>query len=541
MKRFLLFISLLTMLSLILSACGGSATDAPAELEEELIPVTGDATPTAEPEPLQTVDLAGPPMVVGSKYLYVDGTVLIAVPGGPFLMGHNFPDNPEREIVVSDFWIYSTEVTNSQYALCVQAGECSPPDPKNSPTYGDNRYIKFPITGVNHEQATAYCTFVKGRLPTEAEWEKTARGLEGSLFPWGDGSPTCGLLNSVGCRTRTTYINDYPDGQSFYEAWDMAGNVREWVADWYSPTYNLDNPVADPLGPDFGEKRSVRGSSYKDNRGDQSLSALRFSLDPEENLDDLGFRCIVEDPMAFAPWCEMMAYVGMGPDGSEANCTPEVKCNSVSILQSPLCNPQTYTPYTIVSVELGNTPPDGWVYDVPGCSAIPGEQTATKDKFTCQPGAVGPAAATGECVDTLSCVSTCPMYYTKVGDKCVWDGGGTSGTECLLGATYDPLTQCCTADPGSGVDFNLCPAGSYPLNGVCVPNPNAVVDSVSENVFFTFCSPPTTRTPKPGNDPGDDPGGCVPLSDTECRLQNPNAPYFCSSTCSCVSSPDSCP
>ncbi len=501
MKRFINLASLTAVFALILLACGAPAQPgASGQPEGDQVPVTGDATPTAEAGPLQTVDLAGPPMELGSKYVYVDGTVLIAVPGGPFIMGQNFPDNPQREIVVSDFWIYSTEVTNQQYALCVQTGECSPPDPKNSPTYGDYHFINFPVTGVTHTQAVEYCTFVKGRLPSEAEWEKTARGPEGNIFPWGDNSPACVLLNSVACRNRTSFINQYQDGQSYYEAWDMAGNVREWVADWYSPLYNVENPVADPLGPELGEKRSVRGSSYKDKTANLSILAQRFSLDPEANQEDLGFRCIVEDPTQFAPWCETLAYAGTGPYGTEANCTPEVKCNSVSVLVSPQCNRQTYTPFTIVTVNLGDTPPDAWSYDVPGCSAIPGEQTAVKDKFTCLPGDVGPASVQGSCVDTVSCVSACPPNYDKVGDSCIWDGSGTSGTECLPGATYDPLTQCCSALPGSGVNFGLCPAGTFPLDGVCVPNPNAVVDSVVQAVNFIGCSPPEI----PGDDPGDD-------------------------------------
>jgi formylglycine-generating enzyme required for sulfatase activity len=536
MKRFIYFISVVTLLSVVLSACGGGGQ----------IPVEGNETPQAEDPALEEsadtsgesavvpVNLAGPPMELGSKFIYVDGAELIAVPGGPFIMGHNFPDNPEREIVVSDIWIYAHKVSNQMYALCVQAGQCSPPEPKNSETYGDYRYINYPVTGVTHAQAGAYCEFVKGRLPTEAEWEKTARGPEGNLFPWGDGSPTCTLANSLFCRNQTTPINQYPDGMSYYEAWDMSGNVREWVADWYSPTYNVENPVADPLGPELGEKRSVRGSSFKDSPAELSLAAHRFSLDPELNLPDLGFRCVIEDPTVFAPWCEMAAFTGDGPYGSEANCTPEIKCNDVSITQSPLCSPN-YIPYTIITLDMSNNPPDAWTYDVPGCSQIPGEQTAVKDKYQCSPGAVGPATAEGSCVDTLSCVSICPPHYNKVGDSCVWDGSGTSGTQCLPGSTYDPLTQCCSAAPGTGVDFNLCPAGTYPFNGACVPNPGAVVDSALQDVQFTSCTPPITKTPKPGDDPG---GGDTPPGNS-CPAPNANScsyPYVWDGKCGCYCS-----
>jgi formylglycine-generating enzyme required for sulfatase activity len=487
-------------------------------------------TETSTPE-LITVDLAGPPMQVGSRYTYVDGAILVAVPGGPFAMGYNFADNPVREVTVSDFWIYSAKVTNQQYVLCVQTGKCTTPDLEKTPDFNDYRYINFPVTGVTHAQASEYCSFVNGRLPTEAEWEKTARGPEGNIFPWGNEAPNCNFLNYKFCRGRTTYINEYEDGISYYGAFDMSGNVREWTADWYSPSYNVDSPVPDPLGPEFGEKRAVRGSSFQDS-ADPSISAHRFSLDPLESLPDVGFRCVVEDPTYFAPWCEQLAYLGSAPNGEEANCTPSVKCNDVSISQGLNCT-ENYVPYTIVTVNLTDTPPDSWAYDVPGCSAIPGEQTPTKDKFLCNPGAVGPASVTGSCTDTATCVSSCPPHYNKVGDTCVWDGSGTSGTACLPGATYDPLTQCCTSESGTAVNFDLCPAGFYPLNGACIPNPSAVVDSVLQPVLFANdCAPPPPNT---GDDDDDEPQVCQDPG--TCQTYE----KWCTSVCACIYLYSPCP
>ncbi|GAB1472449.1 hypothetical protein MASR2M66_33270 [Chloroflexota bacterium] len=514
MKRVLLFISALTVFSLVLNACtmgNAASTDEPTTAATDVATVAPGDTPTeVATDAPASVDLAGPPMEVGSKYLYIDGTVLVAVPGGEFIMGYNFADNPERKVTVGDFWIYSTEVTNTQYALCVQAGKCTPPDPENSSGYGDAQFTNFPVTGVTHTQATDYCAFVKGRLPTEAEWEKAARGTEGNIFPWGDNAPACGLTNYANCKGKTTLINDYPDGKSFYELWDMSGNVREWVADWYEPLYNVENPVADPLGPALGEKRSVRGAGFADS-ANSTIAAHRFSLNPDENLPDLGFRCVVEgDPSEkFAPWCEMVGYAGMGPDGSPANCMPEVKCNDVSVTVSPNCNPQTNTPYTVVTFQLSGTPPDAWTYAAPGCNPVPGEQTATKDKYLCTPpGPVGPATASGSCTDVLSCASTCPLHYNKSGDACVWDGSGTAGTECLPGSTYDPLTQCCSALSGEGTDFNLCPAGFYFLSGVCVPNPKGVADNISVDItLIPSCQAPTDKPDD--DDPGSTPVACV--------------------------------
>ncbi len=516
MKRLINRLTLIVLVALVVAACNAPTNATPTELPQQAAtepPVSTEApvptaTETAAPV-LVTVDLAGPPMSVGSKYTYVDGTVLVAVPGGPFIMGYNFADNPEREVTVGDFWVYSTKVTNDQYALCVQLGKCDPPVAENSPTYGDSRFIKYPVTGVTHTQAAAYCSFVHGRLPTEAEWEKTARGPEGNIFPWGDGGPNCSLLNYKFCESKTTWVNEYKDGVSYYSAFDMSGNVREWVADWYSPTYNVDAPQADPLGPELGEKRSVRGSSYQDS-ADPSISAHRFSLDPEETLSDLGFRCVVEDPTYFGPWCEQLTFYGIGADGSQPDCAPSVKCNDVSVSQAPNCTPN-FQPYTIVTFNVANTPPDSSIFDVPGCTQDP-ESNGSLDKYLCNPGDVGPASITGSCQygAPAGCLA-CPANYTKDGDKCVWDGSSTGGVACLPGSTFDPLTQCCSAIPAAGNEFGLCPAGSYPLNGACVADPKAVVESVVQSVLFDSCVPPPVT--HGGDDPGDtpgDPGGGIP-------------------------------
>jgi hypothetical protein len=282
---------------------------------------------------------------------------------------------------------------------------------------------------------------------------------------------------------KTTPITSYKAGTSFYGALDMAGNTREWTSDWYNPTYYSESPATDPLGPELGEKRSVRGSSYQD-LGDVIISAHRFSLRPGENLPDLGFRCVVEDPTYFAPMCQQLAYIGIGPDGKGTACTPDVKCNDVSVSQSSLCT-KRQQPYTIVSFNLANNPPASWNYDVPGCSQIGGT-----DKFQCSVPGQFTASVTGSCEGTNSCVSACPAGYTKVGDVCKWDGASSIGKECIPGMTYDPLTQCCSASPTTAVDFNVCPAGYYQLNGACIANPSYVEDKDSLSVQFNSCVVP---------------------------------------------------
>lgn len=527
MKKFLMIVSVLTVLTLALGACGPTGTEQALQTEEaqpsgQSGTVDGSEQSTEAPTDvaIKTVDLVGPPMEVGSKYMFVDGTVLVAVPGGEFTMGYNFADNPERKITVGDFWMYSTKVTNRQYAMCVAAGKCTPPDPENAPNFGNVEFTNFPVTGVTHTQAAEYCGFVKGHLPTEAQWEKAARGPEGNIFPWGNGAPTCSLTNYGLCKGQATSVNDYPDGKSYYEAWDMSGNVREWVADWYSPVYNVDSPVADPLGPEQGEKRSVRGSSYADS-ANITIAAHRFSLDPNESSEDVGFRCVIGEPdpsTLFAPWCELIGYAGTGPDGTPGSCTPEVKCNDVNISVSQFCEPGKES-YSVVTLEVVDTPPDSWNANPPaGCAVI--DETAEKKKYLCT--VDSSASATGSCVDTVQCAATCPMNYYKEGDKCVWDGSGTSGTDCLPGATYDPLTQCCTATPGTGVDFSLCPAGFYDVNGVCVPNPKGTIESVTSVVdVIETCAVPTDDPNDPGDEPDDPGGGCTLPQPTSCKLWDP--------------------
>ncbi|MBC7878274.1 MAG: SUMF1/EgtB/PvdO family nonheme iron enzyme [Anaerolineales bacterium] len=519
MKRFAHLISIVTLMSLILSACNLPGSP--------MIPITG-VTETVEPSipatevpaTLIPIDLAGPLMEVGSKYPYVDGTILVAVPGGTFIMGYQGEDNPIHEVTVSDFWIYSTKVTNSQYALCIASGLCTRPDEENNPLFGDFSQANHPVTGVTYEQASQYCSFVHGSLPTEAQWEKAARGPDGNIFPWGDEAPSCNLLNFLSCRGKTTPINEYTNGVSYYSAFDMAGNIREWVLDWYSASYYSVSPTENPLGPELGEKRSVRGSSYQDG-GDSSLAAHRFSLRPLENLPDLGFRCIVGDPTYFAPSCEQLAYIGTGPSGEEATCTPDVKCNDVSVSQAAVCTPRL-VPYTIVTFNLSDSPPDSWLYDVPGCSQISGE-----NKFVCNPSGPYIASVEGSCEGTNTCDSTCPAHYIKEGDVCKWDGSGTIGTECLPGATYDPLTQCCSAAPGSAVNVNLCPAGYYLSDGICYSDSSFTKNTESLNVLFNTCQPPKDNGG--GGGPGPTPISCG-VTCGGCQILDPT-------TCSCVSDP----
>jgi formylglycine-generating enzyme required for sulfatase activity len=248
------------------------------------------STPTVVP-----IDLAGPDIAVGLTYAYANDTLLAAVPAGEFTMGHGGTDNPVDQVWLKDFWISRTKVTNKQYASCVSLGYCTPPDAQDNPAYTDASKSDNPVVGVSYDQAVTYCAFMNARLPTEAEWEKAARGPQANIYPWGNGAPSCNLLNFNNCIRTTTNVNLYLQGKSYYGALDMEGNAFEWVADWYDPNYYQTASSTNPLGPDSGKSRSVRSSSYQ-STADQVAASMRFFALPSDHRPDLGFRCAVDQP-----------------------------------------------------------------------------------------------------------------------------------------------------------------------------------------------------------------------------------------------------
>ena len=325
MNRMRLMFYISSMLMILLAACTPAGTPTATAPQVNAGPATKAPLATSTTAPL---DLAGPPMQVGSTYLYFDGTLLVAVPGGPFLMGHGGTDNPEHTVTLSDYWIYSTKVTNLQYQQCVAVDKCTPPDTQANLGYNDPAQQANPVVGVKWAQGEAYCEYVNGRLPTEAQWEKAARGPDGYIYPWGENQPSESLLNYNNNLGRTTNVIAYPQGKSFYDALDMEGNVYEWVYDWYDPLYYKGSPTQDPQGPDkgVGGQRSVRSAGFKSNN-DQVVSSTRSYFLPDNDRRDLGFRCAVKDPTFFAPLCELNSFIGsnLGGGGSSSSgpaCTP---------------------------------------------------------------------------------------------------------------------------------------------------------------------------------------------------------------------------
>jgi formylglycine-generating enzyme required for sulfatase activity len=251
--------------------------------------------PTVTVAPIST---QAPALGIGSNMIGKDGMTLLYVPAGEFTMGSdvNSDEQPIRKVYLDAFWIDQTEVTNKQYKACVDAGTCEPPSSTSSQThpnyYGNPEFNDYPFVWVSWDKANRYCeVWIGGDLPTEAQWEKAARGTDTRSYPWGNEAPNKDLLNYNGNIGDTTLIKNYPNTASFYGTYDMAGNVSEWVNDFYSETYYQSSASSNnPLGPESGQSRVLRGGSW-DQVGTLVRSALRGKSVPMYAYVNIGFRC----------------------------------------------------------------------------------------------------------------------------------------------------------------------------------------------------------------------------------------------------------
>lgn len=270
-------------------------------------------TATSTPRPTSTIapsPISG--LGVGStKIREQDGMEMVYVPEGSFEMGSTTgydDEKPVRQVYLDAYWIDKFEVTNGQYEKCVKEGACSKPSSPGSSTrdsyYDDPTYANYPVIAVDWNQAKDYCRWVGSELPTEAQWEKAARGTDGREYPWGrdfdcargnfddetqfddyvvEGGPDCdGYID-------TAPVGNYSKGASPYGALDMAGNVWEWVRDWYGP-YDP-NKTNNPVGPASGESRLLRGGGWDSNTRN-IRTADRSNYNPTDTSDRVGFRCI---------------------------------------------------------------------------------------------------------------------------------------------------------------------------------------------------------------------------------------------------------
>lgn len=209
---------------------------------------------------------------------------------------HFRQEMPQHAVILDEFWIGQLEVTNAQYAACVATGVCSEPQEKatigRDNYYTDADYADYPVIKIDKSQAQTFCGWVGGRLPTEAEWEKAARGTDGRIYPWGNSIPDETLANFALRYGGTTPVGAFPDGKSPYGALDMAGNVSEWVSDWYQSDYYSVSPAQNPTGPESGVTGLLRGGSW--NLYDDVFtirSAFRHDRPPNDQDDYVGFRC----------------------------------------------------------------------------------------------------------------------------------------------------------------------------------------------------------------------------------------------------------
>ena len=219
------------------------------------------------------------------------------IPGGMFLRGCNSAledcsqhndELPFAQITISAFLIDSTEVTQIAYQQCITAGSCTTPSNGFDPT----NEAAYPVDGVTWQQAVDYCTFRNKRLPTEAEWEKAARGVGGHIYPWGDAVPNCTLAHYLDCTQGNTsaIVVGSRAGDSPFGLKDMGGNVSEWVADWYKSSGYDPVATTDPQGPATGTSKVIRGGGW----GFGSLFlrvANRHFANPTFAGDQFGFRC----------------------------------------------------------------------------------------------------------------------------------------------------------------------------------------------------------------------------------------------------------
>lgn len=255
-------------------------------------------SPTPEPATSTPADLPAT--------TFKRGVEMVLVPAGPFLMGRNAGnpnERPEHEVYLDAYYIDVTEVSNRDYQACVEAvdevrcpsrGDNDLGSPSRFRYYGIEAYNDYPVILVSWEEAKVYCKWRGAHLPTEAQWEKAARWDPDTgdvyLFPWGLDVLDSFYLNYNSELGDTARTRNYPGGLSPVGAYEMAGNVAEWVYDWYQDNFYESSLTSNPAGPSAGEFRVMRGGSYE-SRGSAVTTTFRDLLRPGTKLQTLGFRC----------------------------------------------------------------------------------------------------------------------------------------------------------------------------------------------------------------------------------------------------------
>jgi formylglycine-generating enzyme len=251
-------------------------------------PLNGTTPPMAATMPQPPSDMVGK-----------DGAPMVLIPAGEFTMGSDKGDDDEQpihKVFLDSFYIDKFEVTNGRFAKFVEAIQSEPPwgfADKETPVLRPDQ----PVRWVNWMDAIGYCLWAGKRLPTEAEWEKAARGPDGRVYPWGNDAPTpahavFGLKEG---SDTVSAIGNRDKGKSPYGVHDLAGNLYEWTTDWYDEEFYSKNPAINPKGPSEGTAKVQRGGSYI-NGAYRLRSSFRTKGDPTEHDPNVGFRCALDIP-----------------------------------------------------------------------------------------------------------------------------------------------------------------------------------------------------------------------------------------------------
>ncbi|MDE3090009.1 MAG: formylglycine-generating enzyme family protein [Chloroflexota bacterium] len=282
--------TILGVFFLLLAACAPTPTETPLPAPTPTVTALPTATPT-------TTSTTTPlPLTKQTPIQNDDSAPMVQVPAGDFIMGNNKgndDEKPAHTIYLDVFWMDKYLVTNALYKKCVDAGKCATPFASSSVTrasyYGNTLFDNYPAIYVTWFDANTFCAWAGKRLPTEAEWEKAGRGTDARTYPWGS-TFDANKLNANSPYGNTTAVGNFPLGASPYGAMDMAGNVWEWVADWYDSGYYSVSPRNNPKGPTTGQWRVLRGGAWDTDQQTIRIS-FRHAFIPEASHFSFGFRC----------------------------------------------------------------------------------------------------------------------------------------------------------------------------------------------------------------------------------------------------------
>jgi formylglycine-generating enzyme required for sulfatase activity len=316
------FLMIILLVLVMISACSAQDVNVPTA-QSQIISIASptflltktetNPVPIKTPKPTSAQNLTASTETSPIHLREIDNMPMIEIPAGKVWIGCDETNNagfscladelPLHQVFLDAFFIDKFEVTNAQFALCVKDEACTQPYYQHSATrqdyYSDPDYADFPKVAVSWFEARDYCGWVGGRLPTEAEWVRAARGDDKRVYPWGDEVPDCDKANTLDektgklCFGDTTPVGSFPEGASPLGVMDLAGNVWEWTADWYHQNYYSISPEVNPQGPEQGGTKVVHGGGF-DYGWKVTRIAYTTDHDPREHKISFGFRCVMD-------------------------------------------------------------------------------------------------------------------------------------------------------------------------------------------------------------------------------------------------------